>query len=129
MSLKSLGFSITEEVLSSVEVERLRHEMDRLSESGSTRGGCRNVLTRSEVLWKLAAGGAPNELARAILGESARLVNGRLFDKREAANWKVPWHQDLTIAVRERKEIQGFGPWSVKEGVPHVQRRSRSSRT
>lgn len=33
----------------------------------------------------------------------------------------MPWHQDLTIAVRERREVVGFGPWSVKDGVPHVQ--------
>ena len=29
-----------------------------------------------------------------------------------------PWHQDLSIAVKERHEVAGFGPWSVKEGVP-----------
>jgi hypothetical protein len=28
---------------------------------------------------------------------------------------------DLTIAVEERIETDGFGPWSVKEGVVHVQ--------
>src|SRR5207248_2544553 len=27
----------------------------------------------------------------------------------------------LSIAVRERKEAEGFGPWSVKAGVLHVQ--------
>jgi ectoine hydroxylase-related dioxygenase (phytanoyl-CoA dioxygenase family) len=37
------------------------------------------------------------------------------------ANWKVPWHQDLTIEVRERIDMPGFGPWSVKGGVAHVQ--------
>lgn len=34
---------------------------------------------------------------------------------------KVSWHQDRTIAVRERKECSGFGPWSIKAGVPHVE--------
>jgi ectoine hydroxylase-related dioxygenase (phytanoyl-CoA dioxygenase family) len=33
----------------------------------------------------------------------------------------VPWHQDLTLAVRHRVEMEGFGPWSVKDGIPHVQ--------
>lgn len=36
-------------------------------------------------------------------------------------NWKVAWHQDVTIAVKERREVEGYGPWSVKEGVVHVQ--------
>jgi hypothetical protein len=37
------------------------------------------------------------------------------------ANWKVPWHQDVTIAVQERVEAEGFGPWSIKADVLHVQ--------
>ncbi len=44
-----------------------------------------------------------------------------MFDKTPRSNWKVPWHQDLTIAVSERREVAGFGPWSVKDGLPHVQ--------
>jgi ectoine hydroxylase-related dioxygenase (phytanoyl-CoA dioxygenase family) len=31
------------------------------------------------------------------------------------------WHQDLTIAVRERRDVDGFGSWTVKAGVLHVQ--------
>ena len=27
----------------------------------------------------------------------------------------------MTIATRERVEHPGFGPWSVKDGIPHVQ--------
>lgn len=56
-----------------------------------------------------------------ILGRSAIAVRGILFDKTPAANWKVAWHQDLSIAVAERRDVKGFGPWSVKEGVIHVQ--------
>jgi len=48
-------------------------------------------------------------------------VRAILFDKVEGANWKIPWHQDITIAVRERHEVDGYGPWSIKEGLPHVQ--------
>ena len=34
---------------------------------------------------------------------------------------RCPWHQDLTIAVKERIEVDGYGPWSVKADVQHVQ--------
>ncbi len=44
-----------------------------------------------------------------------------LFDKTQDTNWLVPWHQDLTIAVQERHDVAGFDPWSVKDGIPHVQ--------
>ena len=42
------------------------------------------------------------------------------FDKSPDGNWLVSWHQDLTIALREQVETPGFGPWSVKDGIPHV---------
>ncbi|MCA8960071.1 MAG: phytanoyl-CoA dioxygenase family protein [Planctomycetes bacterium] len=60
-------------------------------------------------------------LARSLVGEAARPVKATLFDKTPDANWRIPWHQDRMIAVRQRIEVLGFGPWSVKAGVPHVQ--------
>ena len=29
--------------------------------------------------------------------------------------------QDLSLAVRARAQVSGFGPWSTKDGIPHVQ--------
>jgi len=48
-----------------------------------------------------------------------------LFDKIPEANWKVGWHQDTLVAVRDvesraRKQAVGFGAWSEKAGVLHV---------
>lgn len=48
-------------------------------------------------------------------------VRAIYFNKSLDANWPVLWHQDLTIAVRERAEVSGYGPWSTKDGVCHVQ--------
>jgi ectoine hydroxylase-related dioxygenase (phytanoyl-CoA dioxygenase family) len=50
-----------------------------------------------------------------------RAIRAIYFDKSPDQNWLVPWHQDLTIAVRSRIALTGFGPWSMKDGVPHVQ--------
>jgi ectoine hydroxylase-related dioxygenase (phytanoyl-CoA dioxygenase family) len=44
-----------------------------------------------------------------------------MFDKTPATNWSLAWHQDRTIAVVQRKEVEGFGPWTVKRGLPHVE--------
>jgi ectoine hydroxylase-related dioxygenase (phytanoyl-CoA dioxygenase family) len=60
-------------------------------------------------------------LVKPILGKQAKVVRAIFFDKTPKANWKVTWHQDLTIAVQKRREVEGFGPWSEKAGVPHVQ--------
>jgi hypothetical protein len=61
------------------------------------------------------------ELAAQRLENTPKAVRAILFDKSPDTNWLVTWHQDLTIAVREKREASGFGPWSVKEGLPHVQ--------
>lgn len=55
------------------------------------------------------------------LQPALRPVRCVYFDKSAASNWAVPWHQDRTIAVEQRREVPGFGPWSVKQGVPHVE--------
>ncbi len=60
-------------------------------------------------------------LLRATVGEHPYLVRSILFDKTAAANWHVSWHQDLSIAVRERVDVAGYGPWSTKAGAVHVQ--------
>jgi len=59
-------------------------------------------------------------LAADLLGPRARPVRAILFDKRKSANWRLGWHQDRVVAVRQRADVPGFGPWSVKRGVPHV---------
>lgn len=61
------------------------------------------------------------ELIESVLGTAAQPVRGLLFDKTPQANWTVPWHQDRSIAVAEKIDVPGYGPWSTKAGVVHVQ--------
>jgi hypothetical protein len=62
------------------------------------RGGVRNLLDIPEMS-ELACSEAVRKLVAPVLGEGYFPVRGILFDKNDAANWKVPWHQDVTIAV------------------------------
>lgn len=84
-------------------------------------GGLREVLTLSPATRRLARHPGVRQVAEAILGPECFVARAILFDKTDTANWKVAWHQDLTIAVRERLDMPGYGPWSLKEGVVHVQ--------
>lgn len=43
------------------------------------------------------------------------------FDKNDRNNWALGWHQDRTIAVKARVGVPGFGPWTIKQGILHVQ--------
>lgn len=61
------------------------------------------------------------DVVESVLGENAQPVRAIFFDKTPEANWKVPWHQDLTIAVKEKRETEGFTAWTRKAGIQHVQ--------
>ena len=80
----------------------------------------RNLLALP-IVRDVATSAAVRNLAEAVLGKHCFAVKGTFFNKTQESNWKVAWHQDLTIMVRERREAVGFGPWTIKEGIVHVQ--------
>ncbi|MBD8547563.1 phytanoyl-CoA dioxygenase family protein [Sphingomonas sp. CFBP 8760] len=74
-------------------------------------GGLDSFLTPKGSIGSIAAG---------ALGSTSRPVRAILFDKTATTNWSLAWHQDRTIAVREKIAVDGFGPWTVKGGMLHV---------
>lgn len=68
----------------------------------------------------LAPSGAIGRVAALALGDACRPVRAILFDKTASTNWGLPWHQDRTIVVTRRIEVEGFGPWTIKSGLLHV---------
>ncbi len=120
------GFAVAEGVLDGRGVEALREATGRAAEgAGARRRGqvyaVRNLLNVVPETRALAGSAVVRALVEPLLGPDCFVVRGILFDKTPAAPWKVAWHQDLSIAVRERVEAEGFGPWSLKAGVVHVQ--------
>ena len=114
--VKQQGYQIIRQVFSGDEIREFGEEADRVAgEAGSV---CvRRLMERSS---KFAWLSRSARLA-GLLGNGMRPVRSILFDKTADANWPVAWHQDLTIAVRGRTTVPGYGPWSIKDGVPHVQ--------
>lgn len=115
--LSSEGWALLKDRLSVETVSSLREVTAGLL---GDRAGTRSVLDTdwgitfvrsSEVQGTLAYLGAPAMFC----------VRAVLFDKHSGANWKVPWHQDRKIAVKERQDVEGFRGWSVKEGTVHCQ--------
>jgi len=118
--LHAEGYSIIEDVLGNEAVQRFVDLLSSIPDDRSLRGGRRNLLAIPEMR-ELANSALLRQLVDPVLGSAAFPVRGILFDKQDGANWKVPWHQDVTIAVKDRVGCEGYGPWSVKEGVQHVQ--------
>ncbi|HZZ44802.1 MAG TPA: phytanoyl-CoA dioxygenase family protein [Tepidisphaeraceae bacterium] len=119
------GFAVVPTVVGAEIVEKILSAVVMSDGDGRQRAGkvyavrdlLRQVPAVAELSWSMAL----RKLVEPVLGEGALAVRGILFDKTDGANWKVPWHQDLSIAVREKRETPGYGPWSVKGEIPHVQ--------
>lgn len=109
------GFALIRNIMGHEEQEALRTAL------GEVDGAGRRGLLRLPVVSALACSERWLELIRPHLPSEPRPVRAIYFDKSTEANWGVAWHQDLTIALQARAEVAGFGPWSMKDGVPHVQ--------
>jgi hypothetical protein len=82
--------------------------------AGSRVSGLRNLEPF------LANTGPIGSIVAARLGPCSRAVRAILFDKSANINWSLGWHQDRTICVRERIDVDGFGPWTMKGSMQHV---------
>ncbi len=125
-SVENAGFAVISSLLSPHDVQELVRTLEALDEtmSANDRGpvyAIRNLLDLVPEIRALSKSPKICTLVGPIVGPSGFPVRGILFDKVPQANWIVPWHQDLTIAVHQKKPAPGFGPWSVKAGVVHVQ--------
>jgi len=89
--------------------------------TGRTRAGVRDLLRKCPPLRAFAQSSLVVDCLSELLNGQPFPVRGILFNKTPEANWRVAWHQDLTIAVCEPRDAPGFGPWSMKEGIAHVQ--------
>jgi hypothetical protein len=69
----------------------------------------------------LSPAGPVGKVPASVLGPECLPVRAILFDKSVEQNWSLGWHQDRTIAVTQRVDADGFGPWSLKSGMIHVE--------
>lgn len=120
------GFAVVPRVISGRQVARLVAALEAAAGSGGVRRrgevyAMRHLLEAVPEVRAVAAAPTVQALVEPLLGARCFVASSLLLDKTPAANWKVAWHQDLSIAVRARKDVPGFAAWSEKAGVPHVQ--------
>lgn len=119
------GFQIIPSLVSTTECDRFAAELTPLFEqqlhvAKNRIGGVRNLLRTSPLVSQFASTPALLSLLQRAAGSVVFPVRSIFFDKNPEANWLVPWHQDLAIAVTEHIETPGFTGWSVKDGTLHV---------
>lgn len=114
-NVQSDGFSIITGVIDAAVRENL------LSVLGPIFGAGRRGLLGSPPIAAWAHSESMTQWVRPHLSGEPRPVRAIYFDKSPDSNWRVDWHQDLTLALGHQVEVPGFGLWSVKDGIPHVQ--------
>jgi hypothetical protein len=120
MNLDDDGFMVLPNVMGAADLERLSAGLASLMASDSSPG-IRDLAAKSMAVRMFISAPCIRELVMPVLGPHAVMVRSIFFNKNAEMNWQVAWHQDLSIAVRAKADVAGFGSWSVKEGIPHVQ--------
>ena len=125
-NLQQDGFSILPGVFGQRKIENLIDAISKIDNDRGvrSRGGVyavRNLLHLSPRINELAYSATLGSIVEDNFAKAAFPVRGTLFDKTPGANWLVPWHQDLSICVVARIDVPGYGPWTIKAGVCHVQ--------
>ena len=119
-NLQQDGVEIMKSVISTEQMSSIKDEVDTLQLS-TPKYGIRNANKKIKSIDTLAHSAKFQALATEILDEAPQIVRVIYFDKTAEKNWLVPWHQDKTIALNKKTDIEGWGRWSIKDETHHVQ--------
>lgn len=120
LNIHEYGIEIKKDFIPASIINVIKSEIDS-SEEECPKHGIRNAEKKFNKIHNLVNSEAFILLATSILGSSPNIVRVIYFDKTPNKNWLVTWHQDKTVALNTKKEIEGWGPWSIKDGTNHVQ--------
>lgn len=112
------GFAILAAGVPHAAMQDLERGLAQIHLPRSRAGVCHAL--RYEPVRSLAHSSELLGIPRKVLGAQAFPFRATLFEKSQSSNWLVVWHQDTALPLRERKDIPGWGPWSVKDGVTYA---------
>lgn len=121
------GFTIIDDVYANEEITALANIIQNTHSDKSTFRRTNDLFAIRQFLKELPTivphifTSRLSELIASLFGEGYQVVKSIYFDKPGGSNWFVSYHQDLTISVKEKAEVPGFGPWTVKQGQYAVQ--------
>ncbi|MCV6623461.1 MAG: phytanoyl-CoA dioxygenase family protein [Cellvibrionaceae bacterium] len=120
MSIAENGFEIHSSFLGGDSINEIITELEAL-DSDYPKHGIRNAEKKLSSVKDLVESDLLLDKAKSYLSGAPQVVRVIIFDKTADKNWLVTWHQDKTISVSGKKEINGWRAWTLKDGVHHVQ--------
>ena len=124
------GFSVLNSVIDQdVVVRTIEQLQSTLTKSSSAITGksgklaaARNILSELPSANRLWQQPRLTQLLTDVLGEEFVCVRALYFDKHPENTWSLPWHKDMTIAVKDNSiASEGFSKPTTKSGVPHLE--------
>lgn len=127
LQLESNGFTTIERIFSDLQIVQILELIDQADTSKRTFRksadlfAIRQFLKEVPEINKLILNNEFKALIRDLFGPDYFIVKSIYFDKPEQSNWFVPYHQDLTISVDKKAELDGYSKWTLKQDQFSVQ--------
>ncbi len=128
--INSEGFAIIDNVYDENEIKKLISIIENVTENKTDK----TTFRKSEDLFAIrqfhkeipqALDSIFNQNLKDIIksnfGENYFITKSIYFDKPEKSNWFVAYHQDLTISVDKKIDVESFENWTTKQDQFAVQ--------
>lgn len=121
------GFTTLDKIYSDQEIERILLIIDQANKDKETFRksadlfAIRQFLKEIPEIKNVVFNDKLKHAVKQIFGDNYFVVKSIYFDKPKTSNWYVAYHQDLTISVDKKVEIENFGPWTTKQNQFAVQ--------
>lgn len=125
--ITELGFTIINGIYSNEEVDNIIKMIDATDSSKETFRKTSDLFAIRQFLkelpdtYTLIFNTALKSVIEQVFGNDYFVVKSIYFDKPESSNWYVSYHQDLTISVDKKSELEHFNFWTVKQNQFAVQ--------
>ena len=121
------GFAVIENIFTDKEIESLVQVISKVDTSRQTFRKTTDLFAIRQFFKEIPGAidiifnDKLTTLITELFGDDFFVVKSIYFDKPESSNWFVAYHQDLTISVDKKLNIEGFGPWTMKQNQFSVQ--------
>jgi ectoine hydroxylase-related dioxygenase (phytanoyl-CoA dioxygenase family) len=121
------GFTTIDKIYAEQEIEQILLAIERVDNNKETFRkstdlfAIRQFLKEIPETTNLIFNDNLKKVIRQLFGENYFVVKSIYFAKPETSNWYVSYHQDLTISVDKKIELENFGPWTTKQNQFAVQ--------
>ena len=120
LNLQEHGVEIKSDLVSNDLIQSVISEVSA-SVQTMKKHGVRNAEKKFSSISNVINSSGIVEEARKILGKDPQVVRVIFFDKTPEKNWLVSWHQDKTVALNQKLDLEGWERWTLKDGTHHVQ--------